>query len=63
MGRSPVVASVPVVGQTRALHCYRYWRNQNARHPHLLADQCRERVRVGSEKGIRWGGRPRNPAV
>lgn len=50
--------------QTRALHRYaRVWRNQNARHPDILAAQRRERARVRSEKGIRWGGRPLNPAV
>ncbi len=49
--------------QTRALHHYLHWRNQNARHPGVLAAQRRERARVRSEKGIRWGGRPLNPAV
>ncbi|MEU5537649.1 IS630 family transposase [Streptomyces sp. NPDC020362] len=49
--------------QTRALHHYLHWRNQNARHPGDLAAQRRERARVRSEKGIRWGGRPLNPAV
>jgi transposase len=44
--------------QTRELHCYLRWRNQNARHPDVLAAQRRERSRVRSEKGIRWGGRP-----
>ncbi|MET8296687.1 IS630 family transposase, partial [Streptomyces sp. NPDC005180] len=33
-------------------------RNQNARHPDILAAQRRERARIRSEKGIRWGGRP-----
>ncbi len=28
------------------------------RHPDVLAAQRRERVRVRSKKGIRWGGRP-----
>ncbi|MCX5417821.1 IS630 family transposase [Streptomyces sp. NBC_00059] len=44
--------------QTRALHRYLRWRNANARHPNVLAAQRRERARVRSEKGIRWGGRP-----
>jgi transposase len=44
--------------QTRALHAYLRWRNANARHPDVLAAQCRERARIRSEKGIRWGGRP-----
>jgi transcription initiation factor TFIIIB Brf1 subunit/transcription initiation factor TFIIB len=44
--------------QTRALHTYLRWRNKNARHPDLLAAQRRERARIRSEKGIRWGGRP-----
>ena len=46
------------VVQTRALHAYLRWRNANARHPDVLAAQRRERARVRSEKGIRWGGRP-----
>jgi transposase len=45
--------------QTRELHRYLRWRNQNARHPDVLAAQRRERARVRSEKDIRWGGRPR----
>ncbi|MCX5205916.1 IS630 family transposase [Streptomyces sp. NBC_00237] len=44
--------------QTRELHQYLRWRNQNARHPDVLAAQRRERARVRSEKGVRWGGRP-----
>ncbi|MFE5407110.1 IS630 family transposase [Streptomyces sp. NPDC056580] len=48
--------------QTRALHAYLRWRNANARHPDVLAAQCRERARIRSEKGIRWGGRMRVPA-
>ncbi|MFF4213665.1 helix-turn-helix domain-containing protein [Streptomyces sp. NPDC001796] len=42
--------------QTRALHAYLRWRNANARHPDVLAAQRRERARIRSEKGIRWGG-------
>ncbi|MGW4049145.1 integrase [Streptomyces sp. NPDC004721] len=44
--------------QTRTLHAYLRWRNANARHPDVLAVQRRERARIRSEKGIRWGGRP-----
>lgn len=44
--------------QTLALHRYLRWRNANARHPDVLAAQRRERPRIRSEKGIRWGGRP-----
>ncbi|MFB8024328.1 MULTISPECIES: IS630 family transposase [unclassified Streptomyces] len=44
--------------QTRELHRYLRWRNQNARHPDVLAAQRRERARVRSEKGVRRGGRP-----
>nr|WP_051674061.1 IS630 family transposase [Streptomyces sp. NTK 937] len=44
--------------QTRALHAYLRWRNANARHPQVLAAQRKERARIRSEKGIRWGGRP-----
>lgn len=43
--------------QTHRLHGYLRWRNANARHPDELAAQRKERVRTGSEKGIRWGGR------
>ncbi|AXK35000.1 hypothetical protein DVA86_22480 [Streptomyces armeniacus] len=43
---------------TRALHAYLRWRNQNARHPDVLAAQRRERAHVRSERGLRWGGRP-----
>ncbi|MFF1873185.1 IS630 family transposase [Kitasatospora herbaricolor] len=44
--------------QTRQLHRYLRWRNANARHPDVLAAKRRERARIRSEKGIRWGGRP-----
>ncbi|GAB2754997.1 IS630 family transposase [Kitasatospora kifunensis] len=44
--------------QTRALHRYLRWRNANARHPDVLAAKRRERARIRSEKGVRWGGRP-----
>lgn len=44
--------------QTRELHRYLHWCNQNARHPDVLAAQRRELARIRSEKGIRWSGRP-----
>ncbi|MFD3549384.1 IS630 family transposase [Streptomyces sp. NPDC058655] len=43
--------------QTRELHAYLRWRNANARHPDVLAAQRKERARIRSEKGTRWGGR------
>lgn len=43
--------------QTRTLHAYLRWRNANARHPDVLTAQRRERARIRSEKGLRWGGR------
>lgn len=49
--------------QTRALHAYLRWRNENARHPDVLAAQRRERARIRSEKHIRWGGRSLQLAV
>ncbi|MFY7626316.1 hypothetical protein [Streptomyces sp. NY05-11A] len=49
--------------QSQALHRYLRWRNANARHPDVLAAQRRERARVRSEKGIRWGGRPLDTAA
>ena len=42
----------------RDLHPHLRCRNANARHPDLLAAQRRERARIPSEKGHRWG-RPR----
>lgn len=44
--------------QTRALHAYLRWRNANARHRDVLAAERKERARIRSEKGLRWGGRP-----
>lgn len=44
--------------QTRALHAYLRWRNDNARHRDVLAAGRKERARIRSEKGIRWSGRP-----
>lgn len=50
--------------QTREAHRYLRWRNQNARHPDVLAAQRRERaririrIRIRSEKSVHWGGRP-----
>ncbi|MDQ0933506.1 IS630 family transposase [Streptomyces turgidiscabies] len=49
--------------QTRELHAYLRWRNANARHPDILAAQRKERARIRSEKGIRWGGRPLTEAA
>ncbi|WUU93431.1 hypothetical protein OHA34_17065 [Spirillospora sp. NBC_01491] len=48
--------------QTRALYRYLRWRNANARHPDILAAQRRERARIRSEKGIRWGADARSTA-
>lgn len=47
----------------RRLQAYLRWRNANARHPDVLAAQRRERARIRSEKGIRWGGRPLTTAA
>jgi hypothetical protein len=44
--------------QTKALHAYLRWRNANTRHHDVLAAERKERARIRSEKGIRWGGRP-----
>jgi hypothetical protein len=44
--------------QTGALHAYLRWRSANAGHRDVLAAERRERSRIRSEKGIRWGGRP-----
>ncbi|MFB9682508.1 hypothetical protein ACFFRH_44225, partial [Streptosporangium vulgare] len=49
--------------QTRALHAYLRWRNADARHRDVLAAERKERARIRSEKGIRWGGRPLNTAA
>ncbi|MER6952298.1 IS630 family transposase, partial [Nonomuraea sp. NPDC000554] len=49
--------------QTRALHAYLRWRNTNARHRDVLAAERKERARIRSEKGIRWGGRPLDTAA
>ncbi|WP_177240097.1 hypothetical protein [Streptomyces monashensis] len=35
----------------------------NARHPGVLTASRKERARVRSEKGIRWGGRPLDTAA
>jgi transposase len=43
------------VVQTRQLHEYLRWRNAHARHPDVLEARRRERARVRSEKGHRWG--------
>ncbi|MFE9679751.1 IS630 family transposase [Streptomyces sp. NPDC006259] len=44
--------------QIRALRAYLRWRNANARHRDVLTAERKERARIRSEKGIRWGGRP-----
>ena len=41
----------------RALHAHCRWRNANARDPRVLAAERRERARVRSEAGRRWGQR------
>lgn len=46
--------------QTRDLHAYLTWRNAHNRHPDVLTAQRRERARVRSEKGLRWGKRARD---
>ena len=46
----------------RKLQAYLRWRNANARHPDVLAEQRRERARIRSERQQRWG-RPRSRAV
>ncbi|GAA2325903.1 hypothetical protein GCM10010431_55030 [Streptomyces kunmingensis] len=50
--------------RTRALHAYLRWRNANAnaRHRDVRPAERRERARVRSEKGVRWGGRARMAA-
>ena len=45
---------------TRRLHAHLRWRNANARSPKLLRAQRKERARVRSEKGHKWG-RPDQP--
>ena len=44
--------------QTRALHAYLRWRDANARHRDVLAAERKERARMRSERGTRWGGCP-----
>jgi transposase len=46
----------------RKLQAYLRWRNANARHPDVLAEQRRERARIRSERQQRWG-RPRTQAA
>lgn len=43
------------IALARRLHTYLRWRNDNARDPRVLDAQRRERARVRSEKGHRWG--------
>lgn len=52
----------PIEARFAKLHRYPRRRNANACHPDVLAAQRRERARVRSEKGIRWGGGPRSIA-
>ena len=47
---------------TRAVHACQRWRNANKRSPDLLAALRRERARVRSERGHRYG-RPTTPTV
>jgi len=47
---------------TRRLHDHLRWRNTHGSHPDLLLAQRRERARVRSEKGHRWG-RPNTQAA
>ena len=42
----------------RKLQAYLRWRNTHHRHPDVLAAQRRERARIRSQKGIRFGRRP-----
>lgn len=42
---------------SRALHKHCQWRNENARDPAILEAERRERARVRSEAGRRWGQR------
>ncbi|GGS98518.1 hypothetical protein GCM10010270_83120 [Streptomyces violaceus] len=49
--------------QTRGLHADLRWRNAHARHRDVLAAERKERARIRSEKGIRWGGRPLRTAA
>ncbi|WP_225861060.1 IS630 family transposase [Streptomyces triticiradicis] len=49
--------------QTWVLHAYLRWRNANARHRDVLVAERKERARIRSEKGIRWGGRPLDVAA
>jgi hypothetical protein len=53
--RAPQLNHPNHVVLTRRLQAHLRWRNQNARHPDLLAAQRRERARVRAEKGQRWG--------
>ncbi|GAA3875961.1 hypothetical protein GCM10022207_47330 [Streptomyces lannensis] len=44
--------------QPRTLHANLRRRNANARHHDSLTAERKERARIRSRKGIRWGGRP-----
>jgi hypothetical protein len=39
------------------------WYNANARHRDVLTAERKERARIRSEKGFRWGGRPLKAAA
>ncbi|CDR01368.1 hypothetical protein GCM10022420_028980 [Streptomyces iranensis] len=56
--RQFTIADSDHTAQPRALHAYLRWRNATARHRDVLAAERKERVRIRSEKGVRWGGRP-----
>lgn len=45
------------MGSQGLTHVWLRWRHANARHLNVLAAQRRERIRVRSGKGFRWGGR------
>lgn len=50
--------------QTCALHAYLHaGATRPPAHPDVLAAQRRERARLRSERGIRWGGRPLRAAA
>ncbi len=45
------------------LHAYLRWHNANAHHRDVLAAERKERARIRSEKGIRWGRRTHTTAA
>ncbi|MCX5165579.1 hypothetical protein OG887_42200 (plasmid) [Streptomyces sp. NBC_00053] len=58
----PEAAATVLYAVRELLRCLR-WRNANARHPDVPAAQRRERARIRSEKGSRWGGRSQAAAA